>query len=643
VTTASGLTIGAITLDNTFTGSVTMSGANTVSGATTISGGTLTLGNATGLGTSAITVNNGGTLAINPGTAASTVANDISGAGLITAQDPAAASGNTLSLSGNYSGFTGTLNILAGGSNNGKVALTNATQANVLSSSATVQVRSGATLYLSNALSYGFSTQLYGTGNSENLGALRIDGATLTGGVTLFANSNIGTNTGTGTISGTIGESGGSFGFTKVGAGTLSLSQANTYTGGTTLSAGTLLFGNNSAFGTGTLTLNGGTLKAGSASNWALANNISVGGSTTIDMAGKNVDFNGNLSGSAALSIAHSGSTASTLTFKGDNSGYSGTVTVSNAGNGNAVAFTSANAGSASAAWVFNDTAGDRVRIGITGGGTINFGSMAGAGQIQNDVLLTTSTISVGALNTSTTFSGSMKNNSTGILALTKVGTGVLTLSGTASTYSGGTTITAGKLNVANASGSGTGSGTVTVSGGTAATLGGTGIITGAGTVSNGSRLAPGTVTSSSNFGSAGTLTLSSTSGLTLTSANLDFDLSTTAGGTNDKITLSGLNAPLSFSTLNFSFSGTTLDTTTAYTLVATNGTGALTAGTLGAITTDFSAVTGGAYAATYSFTTGTGLQVSFTAVPEPNGFALAVVGLLGVMMVIRRRNRQVS
>jgi len=244
VTTATGLTIGTITLDNTFTGSVTMSGANTVNGATSISGGTLNLNNATGLGASAITVNSGGTLAINPGTAATTVANNVSGAGALTLQDPGAAGGNTLTLSGVYSGFTGTVNILAGGSNNGKVNFSNATQANVLSSSATVQIQNGATLYLNKGLNYGASVQILGAGNSESLGALRLEaGANQTGSVTLMGGSaSIGANATAATISGNIGESGGSFGFSKVGNSTLTLSGTNTYSGVTTMSAGTTQF-----------------------------------------------------------------------------------------------------------------------------------------------------------------------------------------------------------------------------------------------------------------------------------------------------------------------------------------------------------------------------------------------------------------
>ncbi|MEO7933115.1 MAG: autotransporter-associated beta strand repeat-containing protein [Chthoniobacterales bacterium] len=234
---------------------------------------------------------------------------------------------------------------------------------------------------------------------------------------------------------------------TKTGAGTLTLSSSNTYTGGTTVTTGIVNFGNASAFGTGSITLNGGTIQAGG--GFTLANNIVVSASSVIDMVGNNTAFNGNLSGSSAVSFTDSG-LASTATLSGNNSGFSGTFTMSGNGNGNAVDFTSANAGSASAAWVFNDAAVDRVRIKIAGGGTINFGSLAGSGQMQNDTSATTSTISVGALGTSTTFSGTMKDNGTGIIALTKVGSGMLTLTG-ANAYTGTTTVSGGTLNAAAA------------------------------------------------------------------------------------------------------------------------------------------------------------------------------------------------
>ena len=49
-------------------------------------------------------------------------------------------------------------------------------------------------------------------------------------------------------------------GLTKLGNNTLILNGANSYGGGTTVTAGTLQLGNASAIGTGSLTMNGGTL-----------------------------------------------------------------------------------------------------------------------------------------------------------------------------------------------------------------------------------------------------------------------------------------------------------------------------------------------------------------------------------------------
>jgi autotransporter-associated beta strand protein len=70
---------------------------------------------------------------------------------------------------------------------------------------------------------------------------------TWTGAITLASNSTILTSTGTLNVSGSIG---GLYSLTKTGAGILTLTQANTFTGGTILSEGTLNINNASALGT---------------------------------------------------------------------------------------------------------------------------------------------------------------------------------------------------------------------------------------------------------------------------------------------------------------------------------------------------------------------------------------------------------
>ena len=59
----------------------------------------------------------------------------------------------------------------------------------------------------------------------------------------------------------------------KQGSGSQEFDDANSYSGGTTLTAGTLIAGNASAFGTGPLQVNGGTLTVGNGNHAISVNN----------------------------------------------------------------------------------------------------------------------------------------------------------------------------------------------------------------------------------------------------------------------------------------------------------------------------------------------------------------------------------
>src|SRR6185312_5463149 len=86
---------------------------------------------------------------------------------------------------------------------------------------------------------------------------------------------------GTLTLSGVVDDAASSFSLSKVGAGTLILGNANTFDGGVTLTTGNLSGGNNTAFGTDTVTLTGGKLIANSA-GLNFGNAISLGASANI-------------------------------------------------------------------------------------------------------------------------------------------------------------------------------------------------------------------------------------------------------------------------------------------------------------------------------------------------------------------------
>ena len=340
------------------------------------------------------------------------------------------------------------------------------------------------------------------------------------------------------TISGSSGISG-TASLVKIGSGTLTINNTNLYSGGTIISNSSIIVPNgaantvnNGAWGTGPITLMGGTAQLnGYGGNngvyWGiLANDLIVSsGQTGTLLCPARISgsgLSGRLTGGGTLNI--------TVDYvrgllSGDWSAFTGQINVSpRSGTGD---FRINNPyGYANAAIYLNsgvtldniNASGQTTDIGELGGAS---GAFIGAGNGAS----TNPTWRIGAKNTTNTYAGYIGNSS--VTSLIKVGTGTLALTGTNS-YSGGTTINGGMLLVNNLTGSGTGSGTVTVNSG--GTLGGTGIISGAVTVNSSGALAPGNL--------LGTLTISNN--LTLAAGSTTFVRVQHSPLTNDAAKVSG-------------------------------------------------------------------------------------------------------
>ncbi|HVM50529.1 MAG TPA: autotransporter-associated beta strand repeat-containing protein [Candidatus Acidoferrum sp.] len=229
-------------ITNAGPGTLTLNSVNRFSGGLTINAGaTVVLNNYSAAGTNdTITINGNGILQCNAGTTSTTTyTNPITG-GSTSAIKVTTASGNTY-LGGDLSAFTGTIYC-----NGGQTVIGVANNAaHPISASATWNIANGATLDLQTPYVTDAASVIVNGVGANSDGCLRLDACNQTGPVLLTTNTaTIGNgNASPGTISGVISDGGNNYGFTKTGTAanqTLVLSAANTYTGPTTNTIGTL-------------------------------------------------------------------------------------------------------------------------------------------------------------------------------------------------------------------------------------------------------------------------------------------------------------------------------------------------------------------------------------------------------------------
>ncbi len=292
---------------------------------------------------------------------------------------------------------------------------------------------------------------------------------------------------------------GNSMGLAKLGTGTLILSVANTYTGGTTVNGGTLAYGANDVILDGDVAVIGGTLDLKTFSDTVGSVTLARGAiaSTTgvLTITGDSVVQDGTVSATLAGSFNLTKDTSGTVRLERDNA-YTGTTTLSDGtlqlasassigsgelalnggfieaygatrtvanpitwggdfglGGSQDLNLTSTTAVTTGGRTITVKNTGKTTMatpLAVTGNQTFNFSDGSGDVDVTGLVTLTGSnrTFTVNATGTAgeLLFSGGVAEDAT-VRGLTKAGTGVLVLDGVC-TYTGNTVVNAGTLKV---------------------------------------------------------------------------------------------------------------------------------------------------------------------------------------------------
>ena len=492
----SGVLSGPGTLILAVAGSQTLSGNNSYNGGTFLNAGTLAIGNINALGTGTLTVNSNSTLQDTNFTLTNSIVFNV-GSTTLTMD-----SGDGIWTSAGLISGDGAIKKIG----NGTLVLTPS------NSYTGGTILNAGTIVMGDSNALGTGGLIVNSNSTLQNASFSINKVIVlnSGSATLTMDSGAGSWTNNGQILG-IGA------LFKTGSGFLVLTVPNSYSGGTTLSGGTLVISDQRALGstTGALNVSSGTL-ANDGFNLGVGTvtlgSATISGSGTITGASFKATNEGSLliSNSLAGTGGFTNGGAGITTLVATNS-YAGPTLVSN---GTLVAA--------------NSQALSSNNITVSAG-TL---SLAQNNIFTNTFYMSGGTIQGGLISNSTSFSGftngTVSSSLIGTGSLVKNGSGTLTLSGV-NQYSGGTFVNNGTLT--NAASYTLGSGSVTVAGGVL-DLGGysysnsfilnNGLITN-GTISNNVVLSSGQLnngTNAANLIGTGTLVHSSTGALTLSGFN---------------------------------------------------------------------------------------------------------------------------